>query len=77
MKPGESVTLGDYTYRFDGVEPFRGPNYLAERATFSRHAATASPTPILHPERRQYDSAGNADHRSRDPIQHPRRSSMP
>ena len=24
MKLGESVTLGDFTYRLDGVEPIRG-----------------------------------------------------
>jgi len=54
MQLGESVTLGDYTYRFDGVEPFRGPNYLAERGTFSV-SRDGKPYTTLHPERRQYE----------------------
>ena len=54
MQLGESVTLGDYTYRLDGVEPFRGPNYLAERATFSV-THDGKPYTTLHPERRQYE----------------------
>jgi cytochrome c-type biogenesis protein CcmF len=53
MQLGESVTLGGYTYRFDGVEPIRGPNYLAERGTFSV-TRDGQPYTTLHPERRQY-----------------------
>jgi cytochrome c-type biogenesis protein CcmF len=54
MQIGESVTLGDFSYRFDGVEPVKGPNYLAERATFSV-TRDGKPYTTLHPERRQYE----------------------
>ena len=54
MRLGESVTLGDFTYRFDGVEPIRGPNYLAERGTFTV-TRDGKPYTVLHPERRQYE----------------------
>jgi cytochrome c-type biogenesis protein CcmF len=54
MKIGDTVTLGDFVYRFDGVEPAKGPNYLAERATFSV-SRDGKPYTVLHPERRQYE----------------------
>ncbi len=54
MQIGESVTMGDFTYRFDGVEPVKGPNYLAERGTFAV-TRDGKPYTTLHPERRQYE----------------------
>ena len=54
MQIGESVTLDGYTYRFDGVMPTRGPNYLAERATFTV-TKDGRPYTVLYPERRQYE----------------------
>jgi cytochrome c-type biogenesis protein CcmF len=54
MRLGESVTLGDFSYRFDAVDPIKGPNYLAERATFSV-TRDGKPYTTLHPERRQYE----------------------
>ena len=53
MAPGDTVELGGYTFRFDGVKDAKGPNYIAARATLlvtkdSRAVAT------LHPERRVY-----------------------
>ena len=32
LKPGESVELGGYVFRLDGVSDVRGPNYVAARA---------------------------------------------
>jgi cytochrome c-type biogenesis protein CcmF len=54
MKPGESITIGSYAYRFDGVMPARGPNYLAERASFTV-SKDGKPYTTLYPERRQYE----------------------
>ena len=54
MKPGDSIAIGAYDYRFDGVAPTRGPNYLAERATFTV-TKDGKPFTTLHPERRQYE----------------------
>jgi len=32
MAPGETITVGPYTLRFDGVTEEKGPNYVADRA---------------------------------------------
>ncbi|MBS0343278.1 MAG: heme lyase CcmF/NrfE family subunit, partial [Proteobacteria bacterium] len=55
MKPGQSVQLGSYEFRFEGVVPATGPNYDALRGTLvvtrgGRAVAT------LNPERRLYRS---------------------
>jgi cytochrome c-type biogenesis protein CcmF len=34
MKPGETVQVGPVQYRFLGVEPYKGPNYTAQRGRF-------------------------------------------
>jgi cytochrome c-type biogenesis protein CcmF len=54
MKPGDSITIGAYAYHFDGVLPARGPNYLAERASFTV-TKDGKPYTVLYPERRQYE----------------------
>jgi len=54
MKPGDSITIGDFAYRFDGVAPAQGPNYIAERATFTV-TRDGKPYTLLYPERRQYE----------------------
>jgi cytochrome c-type biogenesis protein CcmF len=54
MKPGEHIAIGSFDYRLDGVVPARGPNYLAERATFTV-TRDGKPYTELHPERRQYE----------------------
>ncbi|HUK03461.1 MAG TPA: heme lyase CcmF/NrfE family subunit [Burkholderiales bacterium] len=53
MAPGESVTLGGYTFRFDGVREVPGPNYRAARGTVvvTRDGA---PVASLAPEKRIY-----------------------
>ncbi|HSB47913.1 MAG TPA: heme lyase CcmF/NrfE family subunit, partial [Burkholderiales bacterium] len=53
MAPGDTVSLGGYVFRLDGVGDAKGPNYLAARATMTvtregRAVAT------LRPERRVY-----------------------
>ena len=53
MAPGDTMELGGYVYRFEGVKEVKGPNYIAVRATIpvireGRAIAT------LYPERRIY-----------------------
>jgi len=57
MQPGESARIGDYQFRFDGVERVRGPNYIADRGqveVFHKGRSIA----LLHPEKRAYASGG-------------------
>src|SRR6266542_1128922 len=53
MEPGDTVELGGYTFRLDGVRDVQGPNYVAARAQIqvdkNRRAVTT-----LYPEKRIY-----------------------
>jgi len=53
MEPGDTVELGGYTFRFDGVRDVQGPNYVAAHASIhvSRDDCTVT---VLHPEKRIY-----------------------
>lgn len=52
LAPGETLTVGDYVFRFDGVEDHRGPNYTAQRGTL---VVSSGPwSEVLHPEKRIY-----------------------
>ncbi|MGB5338677.1 MAG: heme lyase CcmF/NrfE family subunit [Gammaproteobacteria bacterium] len=53
MSPGESVELAGHSFRFDGVEDFRGPNYRADRGTI-RVFKNDREVAVLHPEKRTY-----------------------
>jgi len=53
MLPGESVELGGYAFRLDGVEQTRGPNYTSARATVSVTRG-GGPATVLYPEKRLY-----------------------
>ena len=53
MQLGDTVTMGDFTYRFDSIAAVKGANYLAERASFSV-TRDGKPYTVLHPERRRY-----------------------
>ncbi|CAG2136867.1 Cytochrome c-type biogenesis protein CcmF [Cupriavidus yeoncheonensis] len=55
MRPGETVAVGGYDFRFGGVAPGTGPNYEALRGAVSvtRHGSTVA---TLAPERRIYRS---------------------
>jgi cytochrome c-type biogenesis protein CcmF len=57
LRPGQSVEVAGYTFRFDGVTHSRGPNYEADRGTVlvmrgDRQVQT------MHPEKRNYASGG-------------------
>jgi cytochrome c-type biogenesis protein CcmF len=53
MEPGDTTTIGGYTFRFDGVGEAKGPNYVAARGTVvvTRNGGTLA---TLHPEKRVY-----------------------
>ncbi|MGY0504122.1 heme lyase CcmF/NrfE family subunit [Luteimonas sp. e5] len=57
MAPGQSIELHGDSYRFDGVESRRGPNYISElgSVTLSRDGREMA---VLHPEKRSYASGG-------------------
>ncbi len=53
MRPGESVSVAGYDYRFDGARELFGPNYQATRATFTVTRGGRAVT-TLYPEKRLY-----------------------
>jgi cytochrome c-type biogenesis protein CcmF len=57
LAPGQTMTVGPYTLRFDGVTREKGPNYIADRA----HIALMDDgkvTATLLPEHRLYPTEG-------------------
>lgn len=53
MGVGDVATVGGYTFRFDGVQNVRGPNYTAVRGTF-QVSRDGRETALLYPEKRRY-----------------------
>jgi len=53
MEPGQSQEIVGYTVRFDGVAPAQGPNYSAERATFTVFR-DGEQIAVMQPEKRFY-----------------------
>ena len=58
MAPGQTLTVGPYTLRFDGVTQVEGPNYTATRANIalmdgSRVKAMLAPEQRIYPAERQ------------------------
>jgi cytochrome c-type biogenesis protein CcmF len=53
LAAGASARVGDYEFRFDGVQPLDGPNYSALAATVvvTRHGSRVA---VLRPQKRQY-----------------------
>ncbi len=55
MRPGETVSVGGYDFRFDGAETVAGPNYEAVRGTFLA-STNGGKGVYLFPEQRQYST---------------------
>jgi cytochrome c-type biogenesis protein CcmF len=53
MAPGDSVMVGGYRYRFDGVRRTQGPNYQAVEGTVTIFRGER-PIAVLHPQERTY-----------------------
>ena len=64
MAPGDSVELAGYQVRLDGVGPVKGPNYEAQRASFSvtdngKLIATLTPERrVVHPQEQAVTNIG-------------------
>jgi len=59
MGPGEKMTVGPYTLRFDGVTREKGPNYQADRAHIALMDGDKVQAMLL-PEQRFYPAEGQA-----------------
>jgi cytochrome c-type biogenesis protein CcmF len=57
MAPGDVVEVGEVSFEFLGTSMAPGPNYTAERGTFSVREGDA--VLIMHPEKRRYRAGGN------------------
>jgi cytochrome c-type biogenesis protein CcmF len=57
MAPGDTVAIGAYTFRFEGIAERTGPNYRAVRATFDV-AKNGVSFEKLFPEKRIYNAQG-------------------
>ena len=57
LGPGQTVTVGPYTLRFDGVTQEKGPNYFAERAHIALMDGSKVQAMLL-PEHRFYPAEG-------------------
>ncbi len=55
MMVGDIVTVGGYTFKFNGVTEVQGPNYVAARGTFDL-SKNGKVLRELHPEKRNYFS---------------------
>ena len=55
MAIGDTVTVGDYTFRFEGVENITGPNYRAARGNV-RVLQDEQTLRVMHPEKRIYNA---------------------
>jgi cytochrome c-type biogenesis protein CcmF len=54
MRPGDSITLGAYSFRLDEIDDgVKGPNYVAARAKVSV-TRDGKPVTVLYPEKRLY-----------------------
>ena len=57
MTPGQTIEIGRHAFRFQGVDEFRGPNYMAERGHV-QVLRDGQPLALLNPEKRAYASGG-------------------
>ena len=57
LAPGQTMTVGPYTLRFDGVTREQGPNYIADRAHIALMDGTQVSAMLL-PEHRFYPAEG-------------------
>jgi cytochrome c-type biogenesis protein CcmF len=58
MASGESITIGKYEFRFEGVVERQGPNYTANSATV-QVLKNGEQYLTMHPEKRLYTARGD------------------
>ena len=59
MAPGETITVGPYTLRFDGVTEVKGPNYVADQGRIALMDG-GQVKAMLRPEQRFYTAEGQS-----------------
>ncbi len=57
MNVGDTVDSGGYMFRFDGVSPVRGPNYMATEGHFTV-TRDGKPVTVLRPQKRIFNASG-------------------
>jgi len=57
MRVGDTVSVGSYVFRFDGVTERKGPNYTAARGAVSV-SRNGTVIETLYPEKRAYNAGG-------------------
>ena len=57
MTPGETISLANYQFEFITIEPYEGPNYIADQATVLVTKKN-SKIALLKPQKRRYFSSG-------------------
>ena len=57
MQPGDTATLGGYSFRMDSIGEYTGPNYLGLRAVM-QVSRDGKPVTTLFPEKRLYTAQG-------------------
>src|SRR3546814_11764545 len=55
VKPGQTVELGGYAFRFEGVEEPRGPTYISDLGHVPL-LRVGQPLALMHPDNRAYAS---------------------
>jgi cytochrome c-type biogenesis protein CcmF len=58
METGDSITLADYSFTFEGAKEHQGPNYIAYEGTISVIDITGEEVAILKPQKRIYQVRG-------------------
>jgi cytochrome c-type biogenesis protein CcmF len=53
MKPGDSIDVAGYAFRFEGAQPVEGPNYSAQRGRFTV-TRDGREIAVMQPEKRFY-----------------------
>ncbi len=59
MFEGDTVTIADYVFTFNGVEQVRGHNYSADRGDFTLATKDGKEIQHLYPEKRKYFSSNS------------------
>jgi cytochrome c-type biogenesis protein CcmF len=57
MDIGDTVEAGGYTFQFDGVHDFTGPNFTAAEGTVTVTKG-GKPVAVLSPQKRRYNASG-------------------
>lgn len=59
MFDGDTVTIDDYVFTFNGVKQVRGPNYSADQGDFTLAAKSGEVLQHLYPQKRKYFSSSS------------------